>query len=173
MTSARRRAWAVGLGATALAAGAGVWFWRTRQDDAAAPEVWSLVLDAPDGNRLALADLRGRPLVLNFWATWCPPCLREMPTLDRFQRDYQARGWQVVGIAADEAQPVRDFLVRTPVGFRIGLAGFGAIDLSRRLGNVSGGLPFTLIFDREGQVAHRHMGEATYAQLAAWADGIS
>jgi thiol-disulfide isomerase/thioredoxin len=164
---------AAGVGAGAIAAGAGARFWRARQDGMAAPEVWSLVLDTPDGGRLALSSLRGRPLALNFWATWCPPCVREMPTLDRFQRDFQARGWQVVGIAADQAQPVHEFLVRTPVAFPIGLAGFGGIELSRRLGNLSGGLPFTVIFGRDGQIVHRHMGETSYMQLAAWAEGIS
>lgn len=160
-----------GSAAGAVLAGAGTWFWRERGAPAIDP--WSLALDAPDGSRLALASLRGKPLVMNFWATWCPPCIREMPALDRFHRDFSVKGWQVLGIAADSADKVRDFLNKTPIGFPIAVAGFGGIELSRQLGNLSGGLPFTVVFDRRGDVMHRHMGETRYDQLAGWAQGNS
>jgi thiol-disulfide isomerase/thioredoxin len=156
-----------GSAAAAALAGAGTWFWHSGQAPGADP--WSLVFDTPDGGRLALASLRGQPLVMNFWATWCPPCVREMPALDRFHRDFSGKGWQVLGIAADSAAKVRDFLIKAPVGFSIAVAGFGAVDLSRQLGNLSGGLPFTVLFDRRGRVMQRHMGETRYEQLAAWA----
>jgi thiol-disulfide isomerase/thioredoxin len=156
-----------GSGAAAALAGAGAWFWRSGRAPSIDP--WSLAFDTPDGSRLALASLRGKPLVMNFWATWCPPCVREMPALDRFHRDFSANGWQVLGIAADHADQVRSFLNNTPVGFPIAVAGFGAVELSRQLGNLSGGLPFTVLFDRRGEVMQRHMGETRYEQLAAWA----
>ena len=170
-----RRRWALGgaVAAAAAAAGAGWALWRQR---GAAPgaeaELWSSSFDTPAGTRLVMADLRGQKLVLNFWATWCPPCVREMPALDRFQRDFGPRGWRVVGLAADQIGPVREFLARTPVSFAIGLVGFGGIELSRRLGNVAGGLPFTLLFGRDGALRRRHIGESSYAQLAQWAEGI-
>ena len=88
-------------------------------------------------------------------------------------RDFSGKGWQVLGIAADSADKVRDFLVKTPIGFPIAVAGFGGVELSRRLGNLSGGLPFTVLFDRRGGVMHRHMGETRYEQLAGWAQGNS
>jgi thiol-disulfide isomerase/thioredoxin len=163
------------IGAAALglvAAGTGVWAWR-RQRGEAAIELLDLVFDTPGGDRLALRTLAERYWVLNFWATWCPPCVREMPALDRFARDHATKGWQVVGIAADEADPVRAFVASRPVSFPIGLAGFAGIGLSRQLGNLSGGLPFTVLVAPGGKVLHRHMGETRYEQLAAWAKGIA
>ncbi len=116
-----------------------------------------------------MAELRGRPLVVNFWATWCPPCVREMPELDRFHREFAPRGWQVVGLAVDNLAPVRDFLQRIPVGFPIGMAGFAGIEIGRALGNTAGALPFTVLLGRDGRIAQRKLGETTHAQLAALA----
>ncbi|MDP1650813.1 MAG: TlpA disulfide reductase family protein [Rubrivivax sp.] len=170
----KRRGWLIGgAGAAAAAAGLG-WrgFSESRREahrDATTGGLWQMSFDRPDGARLAMASLRGQPLVLNFWATWCPPCIREMPELDRFQRAFAARGWQVLGLAIDRPQPVREFLARTPVGYTIAMAGFDGTELTRRLGNASGGLPFTVVFDREGLVAHRKLGETSFDELARWA----
>ena len=173
-----RRGWvlAAGVGAAAVAAGAGWALWRQRGEgssmgEGAQDELWRAQFDSPSGPPLAMAGLRGQPLVLNFWATWCPPCVREMPALDRFQRDFGPRGWRVVGLAADTPEAVRGFLAHTPVSYAIGMTGFAGIELSRQLGNVSGGLPFTLLFGRDGAVLQRRMGETTYDQLAQWASG--
>jgi thiol-disulfide isomerase/thioredoxin len=172
-----RRVWlGVAVAAAAAAGGVGAYLLQRRAEapgDDAAAGVWTLAFDTPQGSRLQMQTLRGRPLVLNFWATWCPPCVREMPALERFHLDHQARGWQVLGVAADNVAAVRDFLARRPVTFAIAMAGFEGIEWSRRLGNLSGGLPFTLVFDAAGAVAHRHMGESTYEQLADWAKRIS
>jgi len=170
-----RRGWtlAAGVAAVATAAGIGGSIWRLRgASTSAEDELWTSSFEAPDGTRLAMAALRGQPLVLNFWATWCPPCVREMPALDRFARDFAARGWRVVGLAADKPEPVREFLARTPVSYAVGIADFAAIELSRRLGNLAGGLPFTLLFDRDGTLLQRRIGETSYEQLNAWAKGV-
>jgi thiol-disulfide isomerase/thioredoxin len=175
MTAPRRR-WLATAGVALAAAAAGGVLWQRQRGsdgDAAAAALWSLEFDTPSQAKLRMDSLRGQPLVLNFWATWCPPCVREMPALDRFYREHRARGWQVLGIAADNAAAVRDFLARTPVSFALALAGFEGVELSRRLGNLSGGLPFTVVFGRDGSVLHRHMGETSYDQLAAWAKGFS
>jgi thiol-disulfide isomerase/thioredoxin len=175
--NADRRGGLLAAGVAAVAAAAGVGWALWRQHAAALPpgietELWAAAFDMPDGQRLSLARFRGQPLVLNFWATWCPPCVREMPALDRFARDFAGQGWRVVGLAADAAEPVRSFLARAPVSYAIGLTGFAGIELSRRLGNTSGGLPFTLVFGRDGRLLQRHMGETSYEQLANWAKGI-
>ncbi|MDP1692845.1 MAG: TlpA disulfide reductase family protein [Burkholderiaceae bacterium] len=174
-----RRGWALAAGVAAAAATAGVGWsaWRQRGagvgiEASAADALWSSSFDAPDGTRLAMSAFRGQALVLNFWATWCPPCIREMPALDRFARTFAPRGWRVVGLAADAPEPVREFLARTPVSYAIGLTGFAGIELSRRLGNLGGGLPFTLLFGRDGTPRQSRMGEISYEDLAGWARGI-
>ena len=107
-----------------------------------ADRLWSLSFDAPSGETLHLASFRGRPLVVNFWASWCAPCVKEMPQINRFYREFRSLGWQVVGLAVDGPTPVREFLDKVPVSFPIGLAGFEGTELSKSLGNLAGGLPF-------------------------------
>jgi thiol-disulfide isomerase/thioredoxin len=164
---------AVAGGATAV--GAGLALWRSRPaatpagPDAETAWLWQTSFQQPAGGELQMASLRGKPLVLNFWATWCPPCVKEMPDFDRFHREHAGRGWQVLGLAVDTPKAVRDFLQRLPVGYAIGLAGFEGTDISRRLGNTQGALPFTVLLDARGSVLHRRLGETRYEELAAWA----
>jgi thiol-disulfide isomerase/thioredoxin len=165
-----RRALLTGVVAAGAAATGGAWaWWRAQRFEQATAGLWDTRWPQPDGGELALARLRGRPLVLNFWATWCPPCVRELPQLDRFRRDFAPQGWQVLGLAVDQAAPVREFLRRMPLGLLVGLAGPGGIELTRRLGNDAGGLPFTVVFGRDGLPVQRKIGETSYAELAAWA----
>jgi thiol-disulfide isomerase/thioredoxin len=167
-----RRSWILG-GAGLGAAIAGLAWQQSRSRpsapaaalDEASSAFWQSSFPQPDGQNLALASLRGQPLVLNFWATWCPPCVKEMPELDRFARQFAAKGGRVLGLAVDNPTAVRDFLKRTPVSYAIGLAGFDGTDLSRRLGNSSGALPFTAVFDKTGAVAHRKLGETSFDEL--------
>ncbi|WP_232539831.1 TlpA disulfide reductase family protein [Azohydromonas aeria] len=158
----------------AAAAGAGVAWWRLRPHGAVVPDaLWQLALERPQGGELALAALRGQPLLLNFWATWCPPCVKEMPVLDRFSRDFAARGGRVLGLAIDQPAPVRDFLRQRPVGYDIALAGLAGSDLMRQLGNQAGVLPFTVLIDAAGAIRQQHAGEITAQQLVRWAAGLS
>lgn len=168
----RRALLMAGTAAGAALAGAGAAMWRYR----AAPPVpqaeallWSQRFERPEGGELALASLRGRPLLVNFWATWCPPCVEELPLLDAFAREQAARGWQVVGLAADQAEPVRRFLQRLPLSFPVGMAGMAGIELSKAMGNLSGALPFTVVLGADGLVAQRKIGKVDAADLAQWA----
>ena len=173
MRAAAWAAWGVaGGGAAAL----GAWTWQRRGGATPAEPAgppWSLRLERPEGGWLDMATLRGRPLVLNFWATWCPPCIEELPEIDRFARENAPLGWQVVGLAVDSPGPVRQFLARQPLSFPVGLAGLAGTDLSRALGNERGSLPYTVVFDREGRVAHRKLGQTTHAELSGWAKGMT
>ena len=116
-----------------------------------------------------MADLMGRPLLLNFWATWCPPCLREMPEIERFRAANVARGVQVLGLAVDGPTPVREYLKKMRLGFHIGLAGFEGTDLSKKLGNTHGALPFTVLFGADGRLLQRKLGETSFNELQTWA----
>ena len=76
---------------------------------------------------------------------------------------------RVIGLAIDGPTPVREFLARTPVHFAVGLAGFGGTELAQALGNSVGGLPFTVVIDRQGRLRHRKMGATQPGELAGWA----
>lgn len=153
-------------GSAAAAAGFGLYAWQALRKPPATGGFWSLSLPQPDGTPLAMESFRGRPLLVNFWATWCPPCVREMPLLDRVVRQHAP--WQLLGIAVDEQAAVQQFLQRTPVGFPIVLAGFAGVALARELGNAQGGLPYSVFFDAQGAVARQHAGELHEDQLLAW-----
>lgn len=172
--SSSRRAWLLGgVAATAAVAGAGAAWWRHQAATSDAgerlpAEFWSGRFERPEGAPLEMASLKGKPLLINFWATWCPPCIEELPMIDRFFRDQASNGWQVVGLAIDRPESVRKFLVRTPVSFPVGITGMEGTELVRQLGNSAGGLPFTIVLGANGAVAARKMGQLLPADLDAW-----
>ena len=161
-----------GVAAAAAAAGIGGAYWRSRDSQGAAQRMdetfWAQRFDRPEGGELVLQSLRGKPLLVNFWATWCPPCVEEMPLIDAFFKENGANGWQVVGLAIDQPSSVRKFLGKTPVTYPVGLAGLQGTELVKQLGNTSGGLPFTLVIDGSGSVAARKMGKLEPGDLQAW-----
>ncbi|MCO4093893.1 MAG: TlpA family protein disulfide reductase [Acidovorax sp.] len=171
-SATRRRALYAGVAGLAALGGGGYAWWKY-QPHAMEPGVeqalWGLEFDRPEGGALAMQSLSGKPLLLNFWATWCPPCVEELPMLNAFYREHQARGWQVVGLAIDQPSAVRKFLTRIPLEFPVGMAGLGGTDLSRSLGNLTGGLPFTVVLGANGRVLHRKMGQITADDLQQWA----
>ena len=171
----KRRAW-IGGGVALLAAGAGAGLalWRSRAAPGEAvadteAALWRMRFERPAGGELVMASLRGRPLLLNFWATWCAPCVREMPMLEQFHRERQREGWQVVGLAIDSLAPVREYLTRLPMSFPIGLTGASGVDLLRGFGHAHGNLPFSVVFNRAGHVLETKLGAVAPADLARWA----
>jgi thiol-disulfide isomerase/thioredoxin len=163
----------MGVGAGAALAGAGLAWHRW---NASAPdtfdELWDMRFDKPEGGQLVMVDFRGKPLLINFWATWCVPCIRELPALQRFQRDYATRGWQVLALAIDAPVPVLEFIARFKLELTVAMAGIGGMELLRSLGNVQGALPFSVAIDASGQIRQRRLGESKYEELASWAAGI-
>ncbi len=166
----RRRLLGVGVAGAAAAAGIAGSLWRRAGTGTQAEALWGMSFPQPQGGMLEMAALRGRPLLLNFWATWCAPCVKEMPLLDQFHREYGRAGWQVVGLAVDTSGPVNEFLARVPVSFAIALAGLDGAALSRQLGNEAGGLPYTVVFGPSGRIHDRKVGAVTFEDLRRWAD---
>lgn len=164
-------------GAVALAsllAGVGLFLWLEpdlREAPAGAPpvaELQAIPLTGLDGEASVLGDWRGQILIVNFWATWCLPCRREIPTLIEIQHAYAERGVRVIGIAFDGAEPVRRFAREYAIDYPLFLAGNGISMYNAALGNRSGALPFTALLDRDGRVSERHLGEVSKAQLEDW-----
>lgn len=169
--SARRRCLYAAVAAAAGLGGAGLAWWKFSPqpvDDGAAAALWSLSFETPAGEKLAMQSLRGRPLLINFWATWCPPCIEELPLLDAFYKENVVKGWQVLGLAVDKIAPVRDFLVRQALTFPVALAGMEGVSLSKSLGNTSGGLPFSVVLGADGVIRNRKIGKVSPADLALW-----
>jgi len=104
-------------------------------------------------------------LVVNFWASWCPPCLEEIPGLVRIHRELAPKGLQIVGIAVDSADNARKSAAQLGVSYPVLVAGMEVIDLTRRLGNRAGALPYTLILDRNGKVVATRLGLISEAEL--------
>ena len=131
--------------------------------------LWNAEFDTPDGQVLKMQNLQGRPLVINFWATWCAPCVEEMPLLDIFFRQNASKGWQMVGLAIDQPNRVRQYLSQNAISYPIGLAGMTGTELGRLLGNEIGGLPFTVVLDGKGGLIQRKLGKLSAQEIQAWA----
>lgn len=112
-----------------------------------------------DGNMRSVSEWDGQVLVVNFWATWCPPCRREMPEFVDMQEKYGAKGLQFVGIALDEADKVRDFLDTQGVEYPNLLGNEKAVEVTKAYGNRFGSLPYTAIIDRSGHIVFTKRGE--------------
>ena len=135
---------------------------------AAEQAFWGQEFETPQGGRLKLATLKGAPLVVNFWATWCPPCIEELPLLDQFYKENAARKVQVLGLAVDKTPAVRNFLQKTPISFPMGVTGSSGLELCLSLGNTSGALPFSVVMGPDGAIKHRKMGKITAQELKDW-----
>ena len=124
------------------------------------------------GRTLTNADIAGRVVVLNFWAPWCPPCVREMPELDKFARSEAGKGALVIGLAIDEQAAVDKFVAAHPVSFPISILGYAGLAWARRLSNDPNvALPFTAVFDRSQRLARHKFGATNAAELTGWMRG--
>ena len=168
MTPSRREALVLGAaGLAAAAAGFLVGPLLTKDAEPGDGVLRSATLLDLAGKPRALAEWGGRVLVWNFWATWCAPCRDEIPLLMEARREYGASGVEIVGIAVDNAVNVREFSSSLNISYPILLAEADGVQLMRRLGNSSGGLPYTVVADRQGKVVHRKLGALKQGELDA------
>lgn len=165
-----RLRWAAYAGAALLAVAAGVGTQWWRQSGGAAPEAAVAALRAtrlPDleGTPRALDDWRGKVVIANYWATWCVPCREEMPIFVKLQQKYGDRGLIFVGIAIDQQAKVAAFAKELGVNYPILMGSLSDVEATKRIGNTVSALPFTLVFDREGRLVKRQLGEFKEAEL--------
>jgi thiol-disulfide isomerase/thioredoxin len=140
--------------------------------DAAVATLWTTTLPDPANQPRALAQFRGKPLVINFWASWCGPCVAEMPSLSGLHKKYAARGVNFVGIAVDTPPNVQGFLGKVKVDYPVVIAGFGGGDLARKFGDEQGALPYTVVIDANGKIRSTTLGQVQPAKLAAVLDQL-
>ena len=115
-----------------------------------------------------MTSFAGKPLLVNFWATWCPPCVEELPLIDAFWREHASNGYQVLALAIDQPSAVRRFLQRQALGLPMGLAGLGGTELAKSLGNAAGGLPFSVFFNADGSIWRQKLGQLSPDDLSQW-----
>ena len=168
MTPLRRRLFAAGAAAGCAALGGWVaWTRYSLNDagDAASALLFAQTLPDADGQPFALASLKGRTIVLNFWATWCPPCVDEMPELSSLHGEISPRNATVIGIGVDSPSNVREFAQKHRFAYPLLVAGLTGSELARQFGNTSAALPFTVVIDPSGRVVERKLGRIRLPHL--------
>ena len=127
-------------------------------DEADVASLYSTRLPDAGGVETPFRDVTGKITVVNFWATWCTPCREEIPDFVKLQDEYRDRGVRFVGIAAEKVDKVPAFIKEFGINYVILVGDAAAIELSRKLGDKAGGLPFTVVVDSTGKLVHRQLG---------------
>ena len=145
------------------------WFWQsaswqTVKNPAVAALVAGPWLEA-NGTSVRLANDGKTILVVNFWATWCPPCIKEMPELSALATEFSSKKVQFVGIGIDSASKIREFSSKISISYPLVVSGFDGAEVAKNLGNVKGGLPFTVLIDANGTIFETIEGIVDIAAL--------
>ena len=153
-------------GAAALLAGG--WLGWARLQPATltqADALWNTQFSDLAGKPFSLSSVKGKPVVVNFWATWCGPCKEEMPDFQKLASSDLGKRIHIIGIGIDNAANMQSFSDKLGITYTLLEGGPTSLDLLKALGNQVGGLPFTLVFDANGKVVKSHLGKITYEQL--------
>lgn len=156
---------AVAVAAALLGAFSAIQLLRPSESEAAVQALMDLKLPDAAGQPTPLAQWKGKPMVVNFWATWCPPCREEMPMLAEASRSPAGQGIQFVGIAMDDAKAVATYAENSPTPYPLLVTGMEIGPLMARLGNGAQALPFTVFLDRDGALHQVKLGELKAAEL--------
>jgi thiol-disulfide isomerase/thioredoxin len=170
----RTRPWTIGVfvAVAALLAGLATALHLTsRSPGGDADAFFAQTFDDLDGRAEPMARWRGQVVVVNFWATWCAPCVEEMPLLQSIHDEYRTRGVAVVGLGIDSPSALRRFRDEHRLSLPLYAAGGAGSGVGRALGNLSGALPYTIVVSREGRIVATRLGQVRAAELRRWLDG--
>lgn len=170
---------AIGVVAIAFAA-AGIWFGARKSPSPTPPaavqntaagtpvdELFQQQLKDAQGVQQALAQWKGKALIVNFWAPWCGPCVEEMPELSALQGEIRSKNVQVIGIGIDSPSNIAAFAEKTRIDYPVYVAGLSGTELSRKFGNTQGGLPYTVLLGADGKVLKTYLGRLKFGELRA------
>ncbi len=135
--------------------------------DTAVGALMQVSLKDSGGRQRKMSEWQGKVLLINFWATWCPPCVSEMPELVALQNELASKNLQVVGIGIDSPSNIREFAEKHQITYPLLLGGLEGSELSRQFGNQSGGLPFTILIGADGSVRKTYMGRLDMEKVRA------
>ena len=136
-------------------------------DSTAVASLMKANLPDTQGQTHPMSEWRGKVLLVNFWATWCPPCVEEMPELVDLQNSSEIKNLQIVGIGVDSPSNIQQFTKKFQISYPILVAGMEGTEIARALGNQAGGLPFTVLIDAEGRVRQTYLGRLNMNQVKA------
>ena len=165
-----RRQWIMIGGISLLALLAGVFSsqWISQTGLASDPSIKAFFANpwqTSDGKSANSENWRQKVLVVNFWASWCPPCVEEMPALDKIAQEYASKNVLIVGIGIDSPSNIRQFLEMTPVSYPIVIGGLEGSNLSKQMGNTQGALPYTVIINQKGKAIYTKLGKISEEEL--------
>ena len=165
-----RRQWPIigGISLMALLAGALTSQSIYKSSPASDPAVQAFLTHpwkTPDGKMANTSEWKGKVLVVNFWASWCPPCVEEMPTLDKLQQEFLQQNVLFVGIGIDSPSNIRDFLDVTPVSYPIVIGGLEGNNISKQMGNSVGALPYTVVINNQAKATSTKLGNISEEEL--------
>jgi len=172
MTPRRRDVLILAAGALGAAA-AGAFFGALGlQSRSGASELLSASFTDLAGRNRKIREWQGRVVLCNFWATWCEPCRKEVPLLSAAEQEYSPKGLAVVGIGIDSADKIAQFAAKYGIRYTNLVADASVLQLLPRLGNTAAGLPFSVVLDRSGALAHRRVGAYEEPELRRVLDGM-
>lgn len=132
---------------------------------------FALTMNTPDDKPLVFESLKGKPLIVNFWARWCGPCRKEIPDLAEMHAKYKGKGLVIIGIGVEDPanrDSVREFAKAYEMSYTLVIAGVQAgVELMQAIGNPKSGLPFTIVIDRHGKIVAKKLGAMNKADMEA------
>ncbi len=168
----RRRTFFMG-GTVALAAGAaglGLWLGnrRSQSEGGAFARLNEVQLFSLEGEITKLQSLLKKRTLINFWATWCPPCVAEMPLINSIYNEFASKNLQVIGVAVDKRESVQKFVLEKNIQFPVLIGSLAGMELSKHFGNKMEALPYSVLVDESAQVLESKMGEISEKELRYW-----